>query len=189
MRTRTAALALALAAGTASLFATGSSGAAPSDGGSTSSAARTVQLRLSPSSPELAACFPRAHAHVDVALTTDANGADTFRIRAENLKRRTSFTIFLIEKAGAPFGAAEYIGDVTTDARGNAAGRFRLIVEEAFAFNNETGVRKDLNSVGMWFADPRDDNGCLGAGSPVTQFDGDASAGVQMLNSRARLLP
>jgi hypothetical protein len=105
------------------------------------------------------------------------------------MRPRTDFTVFLIEKPGAPFGAAEYIGDFTTNRRGRATNTYNLIVEEAFAFNNETHTRTDLNSVGVWFADPKDDNGCLGAGSPVTGFDGDASAGVQMLNSGAHVLP
>jgi hypothetical protein len=149
----------------------------------------TTKLRLNPSSPALAACFPHAHAHVKVALTTDPKGKDTFTIKAEGLKPRTDFTVFLIEKAGAPFGAAEYIGDFTTNRHGRASNTFKLIVEEAFAFNNATQTRTDLNSIGVWFADPKDDNGCLGAKSPVTGFDGDADAGVQMLNSGTHLLP
>jgi hypothetical protein len=187
MKLRTTALAVALTAGATALSGVGISSAA--SGHANSAAANAVHLRLGPSSPELATCFPGAHAHVNVTLTTDAIGKDTFHVRAEHLKARTSFTVFLIEKAAAPFGAAEYIGDVTTNARGNATGTFKLIVEEAFAFNNETGVRKELNSVGMWFADPKDDDSCLGDASPVTQFDGDASAGVQMLNSGTTLLP
>jgi hypothetical protein len=187
MKSRTTALALAIAAGAASLAGAGISSLASAD--TTAAAVKTVDLRLGPSSPQLAACFPKAHAHVAVALTTDAIGKDTFRVTAENLKPRTTFTVFLIKKAASPFGAAEYIGDVTTDRQGTGVGTFKLIVEEAFAFNNRTGFRTDLNKIGMWFADPKDDNGCLGAGSPVTGFDGDASAGVQMLNSGAHRLP
>lgn len=149
----------------------------------------TTKLRLSPSSPALATCFPHAHAHVKVALTTDAKGKDTFKIRAEGLKPRTDFTVFLLEQAGAPFGAAEYIGDFTSNRHGRATNTYTLIVEEAFAFNNATHTRTDLNSIGVWFADPKDDDGCLGAQSPVTGFDGDAEAGVQMLNSGIHLLP
>jgi hypothetical protein len=148
-----------------------------------------VKLPLQTSSPQLAACFPHAKSTVTVDLTTDAVGKDKFHIVTSGLKPNTDFTVFLIEKAGAPFGAVEYIGDFTTDRYGKAANTFRLIVEEAFAFNNETQVRKELNSVGFWFADPKDDDACLGAASPVTQFDGDASAGVQMMNSGATLLP
>ena len=36
----------------------------------------------------------------------------------------------------------------------------------------------------MWFADPADDDFCLGKNSPVTPFDGDDEAGVQAFNSR-----
>ena len=152
-------------------------------------AAPEVHLRLQPSSPALAHCFPHAWAEVDVHLTTDAIGKDRFTIEAKGLRPRTDFTVFLLEQAGSPFGAAEYIGDFTTDAHGRGANRFDLIVEEAFAFNNVTHARTDLNSVGVWFADEKDDDECLGVHSPVTGFDGDGAAGVQMLNSRAAKLP
>ncbi len=44
-------------------------------------------------------------------------------------------------------------------------------------------MRVDLNRVGVWFADPLDDDFCLGPNSPVTPFDGDNEAGVQAFNS------
>jgi hypothetical protein len=148
-----------------------------------------ANLGLTTSSPELEECFPKARAKVTVDLTTEERGKDTFRIRASGLQPRTAFTVFLLEKAGAPFGAAEYIGDFDTNRYGQGRGRFDLIVEEAFAFNNETQDRVDLNSVGIWFADPKDDDECLGTASPVTGFDGDAEAGVQMMNSGVQFLP
>ncbi len=151
--------------------------------------APSTHLKLAPSNAALAACFPHAKANVKVKLTTDQIGLDTFKIRASGLRPNTDFTVFLIEKAGAPFGAVEYIGDISTNRYGQASNTFKLIVEEAFAFNNETQSRQELNSVGFWFADPKDDDGCLGDNSPVTQFDGDAEAGVQMMNSGAALLP
>ena len=122
-------------------------------------------------------------------LTTDAIGKDTFHIRAGGLQPNTTFTLFLIEKAASPFGAVEYFGDFTTNRYGQAHNDFQLIVEEAFAFNNETLARTDLNSVGFWFGDSTDDDACLGTASPVTGFDGDAEAGVQMMNSGTNLLP
>jgi hypothetical protein len=180
-----ASAALALTAGTVG-HAAASGPQGPQTG---TPATQSVRLPLSPSSDQLAACFPHARAKVRVDLTTDAIGKDTFDITARGLRPRTDYTVFLLEKAASPFGAAEYIGDFTTGKRGRAHNQFQLIVEEAFAFNNETQVRKELNSVGFWFADPKDDDGCLGPGSPVTQFDGDASAGVQMMNSGTGLLP
>jgi hypothetical protein len=147
----------------------------------------TAKLRLSPSSAALAKCFPKAHAHVNVALTTDAKGKDTFTILAEGLKPRTDFTVFLIEKAGAPFGAAEYIGDFTTNPHGNAHNTFKLIVQEAFSSTLVNGqrMRVDLNRIGTWFADPNDDDFCPSAPGTggTTPFDGDNAAGVQAFNS------
>ncbi len=148
---------------------------------------KTVNLRTS--NTELSRCFPHARSQVTVLRTTDTLGKDTFTIRAWGLRPRTDFTVFLIQQATPSFGAAEYIGDFTTDKQGRAVNAFTLIVEEAFAFNNTTGPRIDLNSIGFWFADPKADDSCLVKGSPVTGFDGDASAGVQMMNSGNTKLP
>jgi hypothetical protein len=144
-----------------------------------------ARLKLTPSSPALKACMPRANVTVNVDLTTDQLGFDTFRINARGLPPRRAFTVFLLEQAGAPFGAAEYIGDFTTDRFGRAHNAFRLILAEAFSSTIVNGqrVRVDLNRVGAWFADPKDDDFCLGPNSPVTPFDGDGEAGVQAFNS------
>ena len=69
----------------------------------------------------------------------------------------------------------------------SAKNTFKLIVQEAFSSTlvNGSRVRVDLNRVGMWFADPKDDDFCLGNNQGgVTPFDGDNSAGVQAFNSR-----
>lgn len=144
-----------------------------------------VHLKLTPSSAQLAACIPHARVKVEVELTTDRVGSDEFEVHAAGLPPKTAFTVFLLQTAGAPFGAAEYIGDVTSDRHGNARNSFHLIVQEAFASTlvNGNRVRVDLNQVGMWFADPSADDFCLGANSPVTTFDGDNEAGVQAFNS------
>lgn len=174
---------------TLAVGATASAAGSPEASGADRHPSPGVHLSMQTSSPALAACFPRAEAHVAVDLTTDKRGFDTVRVQAEHLRPNTTFTVFFLEKAGAPFGAAEYVGDFTTDQYGGGHNSYRVIAAEAFAFDNVTHVRKDLNSVGFWFADPADDDECLGAGSPVTGFDGDASAGVQMMNSGGAFLP
>lgn len=154
--------------------------------------AAATRLRLTPSSPELAKCMPGASVKITVRSTTDAVGFDSFTVRARHLPPNRDYTVFLLETAGAPFGAAEYIGDITTDENGRADNTFRLIVDEAFSSTLVNGqrVRVDLNQVGMWFADPADDDFCLGPNSPVTPFDGDNEAGVQAFNSaNAQPLP
>jgi hypothetical protein len=170
------------AAGTAAMAASGSPGASS---GPKKNKSEVIHLKLTPSSAQLAACMPDARLNVAVALTADKRGFDVFRIRARHLPPNTSFTVFLLEQAGAPFGAAEYIGDFTTNAHGNAHNTYRLIVQEAFSSTLVNGVRQrvDLNRIGSWFADPNDDNFCLGPNSPPTPFDGDGEAGVQAFNS------
>src|SRR6266516_1504077 len=148
-------------------------------------AADTVRLQLTPSSQQLAQCMPDADVQVNVKLTTDTRGFDKFDVQARHIAPNRDYTVFLLEKAGAPFGAAEYIGDLSTNDEGNGDAQFHLIVQEAFSSTIVNGqrVRVDLNRVGMWFADPKDDDFCLGPNSPVTPFDGDNEAGVQAFNS------
>lgn len=147
-------------------------------------AADAVHLQLTPSSPQLAQCMPDADVEVTVKLTTAKKGFDIFDIRARHIAPDRDYTVFLLEQAGAPFGAAEYIGDLSTNSQGNGRAEFRLIVQEAFSSTLVDGkrVRVDLNRVGMWFADPKDDEFCL-PGSGATPFDGDNEAGVQAFNS------
>ena len=147
-----------------------------------------TRLSLTPSSPQLAACMPNAKVKITDTSTVDQVGFDTFRVKARHLAPNRSFTVFLLQQAGAPFGAAEYIGDITTNAHGDAYNKFNLIVDEAFSSTlDSTGqrVRVDLNQVGMWFADPADDDFCAAAPGidKVTPFDGDNEAGVQAFNS------
>ena len=151
---------------------------------------KEVRFDLVPSSPAIASCLPHARAEVKVDLTTEEDGFDQFRIRASGLVPNQSFTVFLLEKPGNPFGAAEYIGDFSTDEYGQGRGKFRLIVEEAFASTlvGKDRVRAELNHVGFWFADPKGDDACIPGGGPVTPFDGDNEAGVQVMNS-ANALP
>ena len=154
-------------------------------GGDRKAPSDQVQFHLVASSATLAKCMPHAKVNITVKLRTDKIGKDIFIVDASGLPAKTSFTTFLLEVPGAPFGAAEYIGDVDTDKYGKAHAEFELIVQEAFASTLVDGnrVRVDLNHVGMWFADPTADDFCLGKNSPVTPFDGDGEAGVQAFNS------
>jgi hypothetical protein len=144
-----------------------------------------LKIDLTPSSAQLAVCMPDASLTARIRLTTEERGFDRFDIAARHLPPNREYTIFLLQQATAPFGAAEYIGDFSTDFHGDAKTKLRLIVGEAFSSTivNGARVRAELNRIGVWFADPADDDFCLGAGSPVTPFDGDTVAGVQAFNS------
>ena len=191
---------LAIAAATLAVVAVSAVGAFGATASHSSKAPRAhkaggaekVHFHLTPSSPQLAACMRKVHIDVDLKLTTDKLGFDSLSIHGRHLPPNTAFTTFLIEQTASPFGAAEYIGDFTSNRHGNAHGEFRLIVQEAFSSTLVNGqrVRVDLNRVGAWFADPKGDDFCLGANSPTTPFDGDNEAGVQAFNSaNAQPLP
>ena len=148
----------------------------------------TLNFKLAPSNATLAKCMPKVKVNISVQLRTDATGRDIFKADISGAPKNVSFTIFLLERPDKGFGSAEYIGDLNTDKYGRGHVELRLIVEEAFSstlINDDPKqrVRKELNHVGMWFADPKDDDFCLGANSPITPFDGDNEAGVQVFNS------
>ena len=150
-----------------------------------------AEFDLVPSSPAIAACFPDLEATVKVDLETEARGRDEFKITVKGAPANEELTVFLLETPAAPFGAAEYIGDVITNSQGRGRNEFELIVQEAFSSTlvGDARVRKELNHVGIWFADPAADDVCFGpGGGNVTPFDGDNEASVQIMNS-ANSLP
>ena len=144
---------------------------------------RPFRFDLVPASDPIAACLPNAAARVTVFPREDVRGVDTLHLRAWGLPPNTSFAVFLTEMPVPPFGAVQYIGDFTTNAAGRGHVRVDAIIDEAFAFNNTTGIRIDLNHVVFWFADPADDEDCV-PGSAPTQFDGDGEAGVAAMSSK-----
>jgi len=138
---------------------------------------------LVPASNPIAACLPNASARVAVSPREDIRGVDTLDLHAEGLRPNTTFAIFLTQMPVPPFGAVQYIGDFTTNAAGRGSVRVDAIINEAFAFNNITGVRTDLNHIVFWFADPADDEDCI-PGSAPGHFDGDAESGVAAMSSK-----
>jgi hypothetical protein len=139
----------------------------------------------------IAECLPDATARVVVFPTEDVRGVDTLALKAQGLPPSTEFAVFLTELPGPPFGAVEYIGDFGTNAKGTGFLRVDTIVDEAFASTlvDGTRVRKELNHMVIWFANPEDDDFCFGPGGGVTTpFDGDGVAGVTVLSS-ASFLP
>jgi hypothetical protein len=141
------------------------------------------RFNLVPASDPIAACLPNAAATVAVFPREDIRGVDTLDLHAEGLRPNTTFAVFLTEMPVPPFGAVQYIGDFTTNPAGTGSVRVDAIVDEAFAFNNITGVRTDLNHIVFWFADPDDDEDCV-PGSAPTHFDGDDEAGVAAMSSK-----
>jgi hypothetical protein len=113
----------------------------------------------------------------------DERGVDTLDLHASGLRSNTTFAVFLTETPVPPFGAVQYIGDFTTNAAGRGSVRVDAIINEAFAFNNITGIRTELNHIVFWFADPNDDEDCV-PGSAPGHFDGDDQSGVAAMSSK-----
>jgi hypothetical protein len=144
-----------------------------------------TRFNLVPASDAIAGCtsMPNPAATVAVFPREDIRGVDTLDLHAEGLRPNTTFAVFLTQMPVPPFGAVQYIGDFTTNAAGRGSVRVDAIIDEAFAFNNITGVRTDLNHVVFWFADPADDEDCV-PGSAPGHFDGDDSSGVAAMSSK-----
>jgi hypothetical protein len=106
-------------------------------------------------------------------------------VTASGLPPRTEFTVFLTERdafASPAFGAAEYVGDFTTNAAGVGSLQVDTIVMEAFTSTVVAGTRTraNLDHLVIWFADPSDAPNCGG----TTPFDGDGVAGTTALSSQ-----
>jgi hypothetical protein len=144
---------------------------------------RPFSFNLVPASDPIATCLPNAAATVTVFPTEEIRGVDTLDLHAEGLRPNTTFAVFLTQMPVPPFGAVQYIGDFTTNAAGRGSVRVDAIIDEAFAFNNITGIRTDLNHIVFWFADPADDEDCV-PGSAPGHFDGDGDSGVAAMSSK-----
>jgi hypothetical protein len=146
---------------------------------------RPSRFDLVPASDAIAGCtsMPNPAASVTVFPREDIRGVDTLDLHAEGLRPNTTFAVFLTQMPVPPFGAVQYIGDFTTNAAGRGHVRVDAIINEAFAFNNITGVRTELNHIVFWFADPNDDEDCV-PGSAPGHFDGDDQSGVAAMSSK-----
>jgi hypothetical protein len=144
-----------------------------------------ARFNLVPASDAIAGCtsMPNPAATVAVFPREDIRGVDTLDLHAEGLRPNTTFAVFLTQMPVPPFGAVQYIGDFTTNAAGRGHVRVDAIINEAFAFNNITGVRTELNHIVFWFADPNDDEDCV-PGSAPGHFDGDDQSGVAAMSSK-----
>ncbi|MGB8804506.1 MAG: hypothetical protein WCC93_06240 [Chthoniobacterales bacterium] len=144
-----------------------------------------TRFNLVPASDAIAGCtsMPNPAATVTVFPREDVRGLDTLDLHAEGLRPNTTFAVFLTEMPVPPFGAVQYIADFTTNAAGRGHVRVDAIIDEAFAFNNITGIRTDLNHIVFWFADPADDEDCV-PGSAPGHFDGDGQSGVAAMSSK-----
>ena len=141
-------------------------------------------------------CLASARGHVRVTSKGDVEVMD---VDVEGLPPKTNFDLFVIQVPHAPFGMSWYQGDIETngDGRGHGqfVGRFNIetfivapgsqpapVVHAADASSNPPTAPIHTYHLGLWFNSPND---AARAGCPanVTPFNGDHTAGVQVLNT------
>jgi len=147
-----------------------------------------------------AACLPKASAEVRIRSVGPVEIMD---VEVEGLPAKTEFDFFVIQVPTAPFGVSWYQGDIETNHRGEGHQRFigRFSIE-TFALSpgavtppqvHTDGMFPDATvgvtfkpihtyHLGLWFNSPAD---AVKAGCPGTQtpFNGDHTAGIQVLNT------
>jgi len=148
----------------------------------------SLSFDLVPASDAVATCLPEATAQVTVVLKEDTRGVDTLQLIAKGLPADTDFAVFLTSAdafAIPPFGATQYIGDFTTNARGIGKVKVSAIVAEAFVTTVVSGARgrADLDHLVFWFADPAQAQAACALAN-VTPFDGDGNAGPAAMSSQ-----
>jgi hypothetical protein len=149
-----------------------------------------ISFTLTPTSNSIAICMPSATARVTVSSRDDLRGVDTLDLKAKGLLPDTTFTVFLTELPEFPFGAAQFIGEFTTNAGGRGSLRVDTVITDAFSSTvvGSGRVRKELNHMVIWFADPAADDTCFAPIiGPTTPFDADGEAGSTVLSSRTFL--
>jgi len=151
-------------------------------------------------SPGAAQCLPRARGEVRI---NSLGPVEVMRVEVDGLPPNTDFDFFVIQTPNAPFGVSWYQGDIETDSRGDGNQRFigRFSIE-TFAVSPGVVAPPQVHTdgpfpdatvgvtfrpihtyhLGLWFNSPADavKAGCPGATTP---FNGDHTAGIQVLNT------
>ncbi|MGH6836788.1 MAG: hypothetical protein ACREC9_14900 [Methylocella sp.] len=164
-------------------------------------AAQTIQFSMTVSAGA-STCLPNAQGMVIVHRFGDF---ENLEVVVSGLPANTVFDFFIIQVPKAPFGAAWYMGDISTTGGGigvgNFVGRFSsetfIISQGAVPAPNEFpdppavvpeavgGVMTNpvqMYHLGLWFNSAADavKAGCPGTHTP---FNGEHNAGIQVLNT------
>jgi len=152
-----------------------------------------------PSNAQVAKVLPHAHGWVNIESVGPVEIMD---VKVVGLPPNTEFDFFVIQVPNPPFGLSWYQGDIETDEHGVGYGKFvgRFSIETfivapgsakapkvhespiADALMNPPTAPIHTFHLGLWFNSPKD---AAKAGLPgvLTPFNGDHTAGVQVLNT------
>ncbi len=160
---------------------------------------KTICFNMVPSGAA-ATCLPNATARVRVK---SMGPVEMMHVDVAGLPPNTEFDFFVIQVPKGPFGLAWYQGDLDTRADGKGTGMFigrfnieTFIVAPGIAMApvvHDDGPFPDADMnpatppvhtyhLGLWFNSP-DDAAAAGCPNTVTPFNGDHTAGIQVLNT------
>ena len=144
-------------------------------------------------------CAPNARGKVNVTTQGEVEIMD---VKIEGLPKNTEFDAFVIQVPNFPFGLSWYQGDIQTNQYGKGYARFiGRFNEETFIVAPDVAPAPQVHDgqftdasvnpptapvhtyhIGIWFNSPADaiKAGCPGA---VTPFNGEHTAGIQVLNT------
>jgi hypothetical protein len=135
-------------------------------------------------------------------VTINSQGpVEVMHVNVSGLPPKTEFDFFVIQVPNGPFGLSWYQGDIETNGAGKGQQQFigRFSVEtfivapgsvsapqphdDADAKSNPATKPVHTFHLGLWFNSPAD---AVAAGCPntVTPFNGDHTAGIQVLSTR-----
>ena len=147
-----------------------------------------------------ATCLPYASGRVTVSAL---GPVENLHVEVSKLKPKTDYDLFLIQVPNAPFGLSWYQGDIETDANGNGVGDFvgRFSVETFIVAPGQATVPLPVHPtdasysvnpaipqpihtyhLGLWFNSPAD-AAAVGCPNTTTPFNGNHTAGIQVLNT------
>jgi len=146
-------------------------------------------------------CLPQASGQVTI---TSIGPVELLDLSVSGLPPNTDFDFFVLQLPNAPFGLSWYQGDIETDGTGRGSqhyiGRFNI---ETFFVAPGTGPAPVVHTqqpfpdqssnpqfnpthtfhLGLWFNSPADAQ-AAGCPNTVTPFNGDHTAGIQVLSTR-----
>jgi hypothetical protein len=173
----------------------------------------TAEASSSTSDHRISFALQRSAASIGAGCLVDAGASvhvvnkgpvEEMTIDAHGLPKNTEFDVFVTQVPNAPFGLSWYQGDLESNDKGTAHGKFvgRFSIE-TFAVApgpapapvvHDSGVIKDAATnpqfapihtyhVGLWF-NSGTDAGAAGCVNTLTPFNGDHTAGPQALSTR-----
>jgi hypothetical protein len=144
----------------------------------------------------------QSNAAATVRVTPNGPNQD-MEVSVRGLRPNTTFTVFVLQLPKAPFGVAWYQGDIQTNEYGTGRSRFTgIFSDETFAHAPGSGAAPVVHvggafpdastnpifapvhmfHMGIWF-DSFTDAQAAGCPATNTPFNGDHTAGIQVLNT------